>query len=155
MRLANPPLGCGNGNLDWNEVQPVVMKYLASVKDSIDILIYDEFNGRDAKNVAKLGLEHLILMKLRRLLERGKNADLMLALYIFNLRSHFGLSKISSPDEFEKFVERIIDDIVEFKKHHRLELEQCIEFCTREIVGKKLERKMKKYEPSSRRRRRS
>jgi len=37
--IAIPPLGCGNGGLDWNEVLPLIEKYLADLED-IEILIY-------------------------------------------------------------------------------------------------------------------
>ncbi|MCP1584384.1 type II toxin-antitoxin system antitoxin DNA ADP-ribosyl glycohydrolase DarG [Pseudoxanthomonas mexicana] len=37
--LAMPPLGCGNGGLDWNEVRPVIEDKLSSLVD-VDIEVY-------------------------------------------------------------------------------------------------------------------
>lgn len=37
--ISFPPLGCGNGNLDWNEVRPVMESYLSEV--SIPVYIHD------------------------------------------------------------------------------------------------------------------
>ena len=34
-----PPLGCGNGNLDWDVVRPIMFEYLSSVK--IPVFIHD------------------------------------------------------------------------------------------------------------------
>lgn len=38
--LALPPLGCGNGGLDWNEVKNLIEKYLRPLSD-VDILVYE------------------------------------------------------------------------------------------------------------------
>ncbi len=39
--IAIPPLGCGNGGLDWNVVRPIIEKKLASLSDVVDIEIYE------------------------------------------------------------------------------------------------------------------
>ena len=37
--IAIPPLGSGNGGLDWNKVKPILEKYLADV--DCDVYIYE------------------------------------------------------------------------------------------------------------------
>lgn len=37
--IAIPPLGCGNGGLDWNQVRKLIIQYLGNL--NIDILIYE------------------------------------------------------------------------------------------------------------------
>ena len=39
--LAIPPLGCGNGGLNWNDVKPLIEKYLGPV--SCDIYVYEKY----------------------------------------------------------------------------------------------------------------
>lgn len=38
--IAIPPLGCGHGGLQWNDVQPRIISALAPVWDSVDIRIF-------------------------------------------------------------------------------------------------------------------
>jgi O-acetyl-ADP-ribose deacetylase (regulator of RNase III) len=38
--IAIPPLGAGNGGLDWNEVRPLMENALGSLKD-VDVLVYE------------------------------------------------------------------------------------------------------------------
>ena len=50
--IAMPPLGAGNGKLDWNKVKPIIEKHLAELKD-VDIIIYEPqavFEERDNKH---------------------------------------------------------------------------------------------------------
>lgn len=39
--ISIPPLGCGNGKLDWKEVKPLMLKYLNPLQEEIDIIIYE------------------------------------------------------------------------------------------------------------------
>lgn len=54
--IAIPPLGCGNGGLQWDKVKSLITKYLADLND-IDIFIYEPNNSLDVllkkENVGK------------------------------------------------------------------------------------------------------
>jgi O-acetyl-ADP-ribose deacetylase (regulator of RNase III) len=43
--LALPPLGCGNGGLNWSEVKNLINKYLGSLED-IDIYVYEAYEAK-------------------------------------------------------------------------------------------------------------
>lgn len=38
--IAIPPLGCGNGGLDWNIVKPLIVSKLSKIND-VDFIIYE------------------------------------------------------------------------------------------------------------------
>lgn len=40
MEIAIPPLGCGNGGLDWNLVKPMIENALSDLKD-VNIIVYE------------------------------------------------------------------------------------------------------------------
>jgi len=55
--IAMPPLGCGNGGLDWKVVRPVIERGLADLQD-VEITVYEP--TRQYQNVAKrAGVEKL------------------------------------------------------------------------------------------------
>lgn len=39
--IAIPPLGCGCGGLEWNEVKPAILSALNAVSSDVDIFIYE------------------------------------------------------------------------------------------------------------------
>ena len=45
--IAIPPLGCGNGGLNWNEVKPIIVNELQSINNNIEVIIYEPgFNNQ-------------------------------------------------------------------------------------------------------------
>lgn len=38
--IAIPPLGCGNGGLDWAKVKPLILEYLSNIKD-LNLIIFE------------------------------------------------------------------------------------------------------------------
>ncbi len=40
--IAIPPLGCGNGGLDWNEVRPLIEQAFQPLADEVEVIIYAE-----------------------------------------------------------------------------------------------------------------
>jgi len=55
--VALPPLGCGNGGLDWDEVRPAIESALASL-EGVNVIVFEPTNAY--QNTAKrMGLEEL------------------------------------------------------------------------------------------------
>lgn len=50
--IAIPPLGCGNGRLDWNDVKPVMLRYLQDLPSDWKVTIYEP-GFKDQKQVVK------------------------------------------------------------------------------------------------------
>lgn len=48
--IAIPPLGCGNGGLNWKDVKPLVIKYLKGIKD-IEITVFEPPNYIEEVNI--------------------------------------------------------------------------------------------------------
>ncbi len=48
--LAVPPLGCGNGGLDWKEVRPLIESAFAVLPD-VEVRLFEPFGAPDAKSM--------------------------------------------------------------------------------------------------------
>lgn len=57
--IAIPPLGCGNGGLDWQDVKPLIESKLADISDEIDIEIYVPGHNSYAKTTVGTTLPKL------------------------------------------------------------------------------------------------
>ena len=63
--IAIPPLGCGNGGLDWNRVKAMITEKFQNI--SVDVIIYEPSKYFTPKSIEipKMTASHLILMKLK------------------------------------------------------------------------------------------
>lgn len=62
--IAMPPLGCGNGGLEWKEVKALIDSKLSSVSKKIDVYIYEPINS-SVKEIPRLSKRQLLLMKIK------------------------------------------------------------------------------------------
>lgn len=53
--IALPPLGCGNGGLDWNIVRPMILERLSELED-VNVSIYGPLIGSDAPEYVETNL---------------------------------------------------------------------------------------------------
>lgn len=87
--IAIPPLGCGNGGLNWNEVQPLLLEKIAPIQENRDIILYSptlkNMGDIDIKKAPKLNLSHLILMKYKLALSNFGKIRLQKTAYFMNL----------------------------------------------------------------------
>jgi O-acetyl-ADP-ribose deacetylase (regulator of RNase III) len=81
--IAIPPLGSGNGGLDWKLVKPVILKALTPVKDQLEIYIYEPgFNNQAVPNKQEIQLtpaRAMLLMALNKYKVLGYAINLLVA----------------------------------------------------------------------------
>lgn len=84
--IAIPPLGCGNGGLDWTDVREAISNELADL-EQVDVEVYVpavEFESKVA-NEPKLSLGHFVLVALRSELKKPTKLNIQKAAYFFNV----------------------------------------------------------------------
>lgn len=67
MKVAIPPLGCGNGGLDWKTVKPIISEKMKCIETECEILIYEPSISYTAipKEPPKLSVSALSLLQIR------------------------------------------------------------------------------------------
>ena len=85
--VAIPPLGCGNGGLDWQTVKELIQKKLKPIADDFTVLIYEPQRNyvQKAATAPKLTAASLVLMKIKMGLKRCTKLRLQKAAYFMNL----------------------------------------------------------------------
>ena len=86
-RIAIPPLGCGNGGLDWIEVKKIVENKIYDISDKYDFIIFEPSTSYSAtpKKPPQISVSGLVLLDIRLNLKRFNNIRLQKAGYFTNL----------------------------------------------------------------------
>ncbi len=122
--VAIPPLGSGNGGLNWNEVKKVIETSLQNLSNKIDIYIYEPSNNYAVKIVSepKLYVSALVLMQLKLNLTKFNKIRLQKTAYFMNIFAglkYFNFSK-DKYGPFDYTIDIISKNIREFQKYHNV-----------------------------------
>jgi O-acetyl-ADP-ribose deacetylase (regulator of RNase III) len=84
--IAVPPLGCGNGGLDWPTVKAAIIAALESL-ETTDIEVYEPIGHFESKITAapRVSLSHFVLAAIRVALERPTKLNIQKTAYFFNV----------------------------------------------------------------------
>ncbi len=92
--IALPPLGCGNGKLNWSEVKPLMLKYLEPISDTWSITIYEPgFKDQkmvERKEVPLTAARAILLHLLAQYRILGYDINLLVAQKMTYLMQRFG-----------------------------------------------------------------
>lgn len=85
--IAIPPLGCGNGGLEWNEVKQILLQKLNNLDKQYEFFIYEPSKGYSAtpKEQPKLSVSSLVLMDIKLKLNRFNSLRLQKTAYFTNI----------------------------------------------------------------------
>jgi len=92
--IALPPLGCGNGKLNWSDVKPVMLRYLEPLSEHWNITIYEPgFKDQkmvERKDVPLTAARAILLHLLDRYRILGYDINLLVAQKMTYLMQRFG-----------------------------------------------------------------
>lgn len=150
--VAIPPLGCGNGGLKWAEVKPVILSYLEPLNHYVNIQIYEPGvfkKSNSVKSPTKPTLSHIILMEIKLRLNNKKKIELQKSAYLFNLLIHEEFFKFTKYKHgpYSHAIDIVSRNIKESQDYYKLDTEQYLDYCKKQLISKSVEEKLKKYSP--------
>jgi O-acetyl-ADP-ribose deacetylase (regulator of RNase III) len=150
--IAIPPLGCGNGGLDWVKVKKLIIDAISPFEESIDFFIYSPsnvINKKIVKKAPKLNSSHLVLMKIKTQLDDFGKLRLQKAAYFLNYflkEEYFKFSEnIYGP--FANSINILSRDIKEFQYFYQVTTEEAFDISFNNQVSNRTIKLLNKVEP--------
>lgn len=145
--ISIPPLGCGNGGLNWIEVKVLIENKLKSISNDFDIIIYEPSSHYDStiKIAPKINTSHLVLMQIKLGLKKFNSLRLQKAAFFMNSYlddKYFKFSKHKF-GPYAHSVSILSKEINEFQKFHNTKSTQdayviALNTCISNHIEKKM-----------------
>ena len=148
--VAIPPLGCGNGGLEWNEVRPLIEDRLRDIKEAVDILIYVPMLGKlsaKSKNQPKITLSSFLILACMKNLRFTDKISMQKAVFILNLmaKNNFFEFVEYKHGPYSHGVEKAYETAEAFLEYHCLDrykvedLGKAVRAAYKTVAGEKTE----------------
>lgn len=149
--IAIPPLGCGNGGLNWNDVKVRIIDYLNPYADNIDIIVFEPSQNINNSTVAvtppKLNASHLILMTIKKRLKHFNKLRLQKGAYFVNLFARekyfkFGKHKFGP---YAHSIDILTKQIKEFQDFYHVDTDEAYNMAIKTLISKTIESKLSSF----------
>lgn len=149
--IAFPPLGCGNGGLDWRKVKQMLLQELKPYEDDFDFILYEPSNQvstlDDIKSPPKLNASHIILMHLKLGLIKFNKTRLQKAAFLLNLFAGEDYFKFTAHNfgPYTHSIDILSRDIKEYQKYFNFTTEQALHALENTLISDSLIEKLEKF----------
>lgn len=153
QKIAIPPLGCGNGGLNWSEVKKMISDKLSSVEEKYDFIIFEPSQNyaATAKTVPQLSLSALVLMSIKIGLNKFNTLRLQKTAYFMNLflkEEYFKFQK-HKYGPYDNSIAIISKNIKEFQNYYNTQnTKEAYDIAYNTIVSNKVDTKFKSLQPA-------
>jgi len=150
--IAIPPLGSGNGGLDWEKVKKIILNYTYPLSKNIEIQIYEPSLSYKAtiKKAPKLTMSHLVLMHIKKNLTKFSKFRLQKAAFFINIFSQKDYFKFNAHHygPYAHSIEILSRDIKEFQEYHKFKTDKALEYAYQTLISKKVDKQLKEFDSS-------
>lgn len=150
--IAFPPLGCGNGGLNWNKVKSILIDTLTPFEENFDFIIYEpSTNIKYIKNetrVPKLNTSHLLLMHLKLGLKKFNKTRLQKAAFMVNLFAGENYFKFGAYNfgPYNHTIDILARDIKEYQDYYSLSTIEALKLAENTLISNKTNSKLAKFD---------
>lgn len=149
--IALPPLGCGNGGLDWIKVKEMILEKLLPYENDFNFIIYEPSSDiktlKNKKRIPKLNASHLILMQLKMGLNKFNKTRLQKSAFMLNFFSGEDYFKFSAYNygPYNHTIDILARDIKEFQEYYTLDTQSAYELAINTLISEKTNLKLEKF----------
>ena len=123
--IAIPPLGCGNGGLDWNRVKEIIERHIQTIKNKYEIIIYQptsEHYTSTSKEAPRMSSSALLLIDIKRALDKPGKLRLQKAAFAMNYYwgNQYFVFKKGEYGPYSHAIDIIVKRIGEYKQHYHI-----------------------------------
>lgn len=145
--IAIPPLGCGNGGLEYKKVKTIIEKYLKDTK--AQVYLYEAFQPTNSKKpfeISQFKLSHFILIKIKESLNKFTKIRLQKTAFFMNI---FNNDEYFKFDEY-KFgpyahcIEVLSRQIKEFQTYSKMDTHHIAKMIYEKLISTKIEAEIQK-----------
>lgn len=150
--IAIPPLGCGNGGLEWIEVKKVILKHIEPLKNKMNFLIYEpsRYYKNKPLNSPKLTNSHLLLIKIKGRLNKFSNFRLQKTAFFMNVFSKEDFFKFNEYKygPYSHSIDICSRAIREYQEYYSITTSEAEKMVLSNIISQSTAATVKKYEMS-------
>ena len=149
--IAIPPLGCGNGGLNWHEVREIILNELEDSVDDLNIYIYEPstYYKSEVKEAPKLNVSHMVIMRFKPFLKSFNSLSIQKSAFFMTIlagEEYFKFKKYKF-GPYSHTIDVLIKNIKEFQNHYKVDTSIAYEMANKTLVSKNVESKLEHYMP--------
>ena len=152
--IAIPPLGCGNGGLDWLDVKNLIVSKLSAVAKDVDVYVYEPSQSvkKSTSTVPKLDIYAYLILLFKKHLATKQKVRLVTALSLFNIvqdKYNYSLDESGFKKNSCSF-KNIASSITKYEKYYGLDkndTDKVLELLYKQIVSAKVNKDLSIIEP--------
>jgi len=152
--IAIPPLGCGNGGLEWPKVKELLTNELKGEAANHRIVIFEPSlnikNNSKAKKPPKLNASHLILMNLKQNLQKFNKIRLQKTAFLMNYLSGENYFKFEAHHfgPYAHSLEILSKQIKEYQDYYGFTTEKAYKHAKNVLISQSIVQKENTLQPS-------
>lgn len=149
--IALPPLGCGNGGLDWIKVKAIILEKLLPYENDFNFILYEPSSDikylKNKNRIPKLNASHLLLMRLKMGLNKFNKTRLQKSAFMVNFFSGEDYFKFSAYNfgPYNHSIDILARDIKEFQDYYSLDTKSAYELAINTLMSEKTNIKIDKF----------
>ncbi|WP_318842093.1 macro domain-containing protein [Pectobacterium odoriferum] len=148
--ISIPPLGCGNGGLDWLNVERMIIDTLGDLY-SVEIVLFPPArNEKDFNEINLINIKHLLAYYAFNNLKDKKRYSLNTLFYMCQKISGYDFFNFTIRDgrAYSDDLDKVTEDIKYFKQRYGEDLDSVIDDFINTHLTRDMEREFKKIAPN-------